>query len=155
MAKPSLANVSLSLSLSLSVSSWFFLRQFSSTPSRLIPDAGTEKLAGVLLISGKTRQVPSRRVTVGGRGSKGLFSPSISLPLFSFVLHPAVSLELLPCRRFNNFDLWFWFYLRKPPNTSSKLVLVVFFLFLAFRRNLSVLTIYHKGYAAIIISFLL
>lgn len=41
-------------------------RQLSSTPFRLIPDAGTEKLAGVLLISGKTRQVPSRRVTVRG-----------------------------------------------------------------------------------------
>lgn len=118
MAKPSLtANVSLSLS------SWFFLRQFSSIPSRLIPDAGTEKLAGVLLISGKTRQVPSRRVTVGGRGSKGLFSPSISLPLLSpsFCTLPSLSSYLPPPRRrFNNFDLWFWFYLRKPPNTSSK-----------------------------------
>lgn len=46
------------------------------------------------------------------------FSPS----LVSFVLHPPVSLELPPPprRRFNNFDLWFWFYLQKPPNTSSK-----------------------------------
>lgn len=98
--KPSLA-ADVSLSFSFSLSSWFFLLQFS-TPSRLISDAGTEKLAGVLLISGKTRQVPSRRVTVGGRGSKGLFSPSISLPLstFSFctLLSFSLSLELPPCR---------------------------------------------------------
>jgi len=81
MSKPSLAaNVSLSLPGS----------SFVNSPSRLIPDAGTEKLAGVLLISGKTRQVPSRRVTVGGRGSKELFSPSISLSL-------SLSLSCLLC----------------------------------------------------------
>lgn len=63
-ARPSLpANVSLSQILPPPPHPF---RQLSSTPFRLIPDAGTEKLAGVLLISGKTRQVPSRRVTVRG-----------------------------------------------------------------------------------------
>lgn len=58
--------LSLSLSLPNSAVTLFPFRQLSSTLFCLIPDAGTEKLAGVLLISGKTCQVPSRRVAVGG-----------------------------------------------------------------------------------------
>jgi len=109
-------------------------RQLSSTPFRLIPDAGTEKLAGVLLISGKTRQVPSRRVTVRGWEVALSIHPSLYLSLFPVPFFGSHYRTLLSppsfssClrRRFNNFDPWFWFYLRKPLQLCLSLFLCRF-----------------------------
>lgn len=128
------------------------LCQFSSTPSRLILDAGTEKLAGVLLISGKTRQVPSRRVTVGGRGSKGLFSPSISLPLSSpsFYTLPSLSSYLLVGDSTTSISDS-GFTCGNPLTLRISLFSSFPFCILAFRRNLSII----KGCSVIIIFFLL
>lgn len=87
----------------------------------------------------------SWRMRVEGVVLSVFLSPPLSFVLQSPALLSPPSFSNCLRRRFNNFDPWFWFYLRKLL-TSPKLVLVVPFLYPFLSLYAYVLTIYYMKF---------